>query len=315
MNHGYILPTPVEILREIAGCFNVKNNNKKLDDKLTDPLIHPVLLKSLCDSVLYDSMSENGSTRFADFVTRAFNEFITSYCHGVVGNIRCIDTNRSKALIFLNKQFFSVKFIQTLNEFSNEFAGNLNLDLFLSADSTFDVAWRWCDLNILNWKQFDNVSKEQRDQIRNWRKGTHLPTLMNIKNLCVDNNGQAFPILLAARFLDSLKRKVWGKKLISEVLRSNLGQVRTIEAKSSYPRLEAYNIEVAALQNILNRPGKTIDDLDKAARHLQNCKNLNGKSLPIKGRGVIAWLEGRFLVQSGNLESAIRSYGNTPIFN
>lgn len=308
MNHGYILPTPVEILREIAGCLNVKNNNKKLDDKLTAPLIHPELFKSLSYSVLYEPISKNGSKRFAEFITISFNSFITAYCHGVVGHIRCIDANRSKALILLNKQFFSVQLIQILNEFINEFAANLKLDSLLRDDSAFDVAWRWCDVNIPNWGHFEKVAKEQKDQIRNWRNGTHLPTMMNIKNLCEGANRPAFPILLTARFIDSLKRKVWGGKLISEVTGPNLGHEQTVRTSSRCPRLDAYNTGVAALQNILTRPGKTIDDLDKASRHLQSFINLNGRSMPIKGRGVIAWLEGRFLVQSGYLESAIKSY-------
>ncbi len=323
MSHRYILPTPVEILREIAGCLNVKNtrDNKDLDDKAQEPIMHPVQLTALINKVLLAPISRNGSASFSTFIVQAAESIIGTYCRKMAGCGFFIGSNRAQALITLNRHFFPVLLEAVLSKVVVQYKG-LTLHELLSDKPAFDVVWRWCFETVPSWQQFKNASKEQKDQIQNWRNGKHLPTIGALKILVPDDARELiFPLLLTARFIDALKQKSWGKRLIDGVLYigaySDLSEHKNSDLKSAvnkhteryFSRFAAFRSEISALEKLLVCRDKSVTDLEQAVMQLQACKNMDTTLVPANGAGLMSWFEARFMVQGyGHLDRAKALY-------
>ncbi len=315
MKQGFILPTPVEIIRETAGCFGIRNTKatKYLDDRAREAVLHPVQISKLINSVFYESFAKSDLNDFAEFTTHAVNSSINTYCQKMAGRGFFIGSSRERALITINSHFFAIQLEAALTKVLDplkRYYAPSTLDL-LSSNSAFDQVWRWCHDTFLDWKKFTEASKEDKDKIRNWRSGKHIPDYQSLRTL-IPHESQSFtlPLLLTARFIDVLKTKSWGKRLIKGVIDIVVTGNCDLTAKMNrHPNryilaFPSFRNELSALEKILTKRNKTLVDLDFAAKQLQLCKNITTALIPRGGEGLLSWFEARFLVLSGHLVPA-----------
>jgi hypothetical protein len=316
-----ILPTPVEILREIASCLDIKNRNKSLDDKASELLIHPLQLRELINNLTHQPVTDLSTESFANFLAKSVEEIIISYCHKMAGHGFFIGSKRELALITLNKHFFSAQVKPILDVLLAQFQRSdvPSLEALLSGATAFDVAWRWCEKQIPMWQRFNDVSKEEKDQIRGWRNGEYLPSFTSLKRLIPSEvKPVVSPLLLLARLLDALKQKSWGRRLIRGVLMLITSKDSTTDLKGEvnkhtsryFSRFGQFISTMSNLEKVLVKHHKTLDDHQKAVQLLMECKHLRQNTIPNNGEGLLSWIEGRFYAQSGKLDAAIFAYSN-----
>ena len=106
-----ILPTPVEIIRELAGCFGIRNTKetKFLDDKAKEAILHPVQISELINAVFYEGFAKKGLNPFAEFTSLAINSVIITYCRKMAGCGFFIGSSRERALVTINRYFFDIQ--------------------------------------------------------------------------------------------------------------------------------------------------------------------------------------------------------------
>jgi tetratricopeptide (TPR) repeat protein len=321
MKKGYILPTPVEILREIAGCLDIKNRNKTLDDKVADPLLHPIQLRALIQNMVHEPITRISSENFANGLSTAIETFINIYCRKMAGHGFFIGSKRQHALLTLNQYFFPLQMAPILRSLLAQFQRfNIpNLETLLNGTSAFDVVWHWCENHISLWEEFHQETKEQKDQIRSWRSGEHLPDLQSLKRLIpTEVMPVVMPLLLIARMLDMLRKKSWGKRLILGLLNLNASKnsAYALQAEVNkhttryFARFDKFIYKLSTLEKTLVKHHKTLDDYQNAVQLLTEIRQFEQNRIPLNGNGLVSWLEGRLYAQSGKLDAATHAYKN-----
>lgn len=315
MKQGFILPTPVEIIREAAGCFGIRNtkSTKYLDDKAGEAVLHPAQISELINSVFYEGFAKSELNGFAEFTTQAINSIIGTYCRKIAGCGFFIGSSRGRALITINRYFFSIQLesllTKALDPFRRFYAPSA-LDL-LSSNSAFNQVWQWCSDTFLDWGKFEEATKEDKDKIRNWRSGKHLPDYQRLRAIIPQaSRSRTLPLLLTARFIDALKKKSWGKRLIQGAINIYASGRSDLQAKMNrhpnryFSAFTSFRDELSALEKTLVKRNKTLDDFESATKQLQVCKNISVSLIPRGGEGLLDWFEARFLVLSGHLVPA-----------
>lgn len=319
MKHGLILPTPVEIIRELAGCFGIRNTRvtKFLDDKAKEAVLHPAQISDLINTVFYEGFAKKGLKPFAEFTSHAINSVVSTYCRKMAGCGFFIGSSRERALVTINRYFFAIQIEPILTKVLDpfrRFQAPSALDL-LSSKSAFDQVWQWCSDTFLDWKKLGDATKEIKDKIRNWRSGKYFPDYSSLFEI-IPEKGKYYilPLLLTARFIDALKKKSWGKRLIQGAISLHTSGKSDLQARVNrhtnryFSAFTSFRSELSALEKILVKRHKTLDDFESATKQLQVCKNIPASLIPNGGEGLLNWLEGRFLVLSGHLASAKSIY-------
>lgn len=325
MRNGNILPTPIEIVREIAGCLGLRNTKetKYLDDKADNAVIHPEHLKAVVCNVLYERLSDYGSERLARFVTDYVISITDTYCKKLAGCSFFIGSTRQQVLLTLNRHFFSIQLETVLGHILKPYQrfNGPRIRELLCTESAFDVVWLWCTNNIDLWQMFDRSTKEDKDKIRNWRAGKHLPSISTLTlllqsklpvKLCVF----LYPLFLTAQFIDALRQKSWGRRLLVGTINLSLPNRTNNELQQSvnshtnryFSRFSFFVNQLSTLEKILNRRNKSIFDLKEASVLLLAFKSMEPTKIPLQGKGLVLWLEAKFLVQTGKLASAVALY-------
>lgn len=319
MTKGFILPTPVEIIRETAGCFGIRNtkSTKFLDDKAKEAVLHPVQIRELINSVFYEGFAKSDLKDFAEFTMQTINSITAIYCRNLAGCGFFIGSSRERALVTINRYFFAIQLEPLLTKVFDPFRryhAPSALDL-LSSHSAFDQVWQWCSDTFLDWNKFEEATKEDKDKLRNWRSGKHLPDNQSLRAIIpLGSQSYTLPLLLTARFIDALKKKSWGKRLIKGVINIHVSGSFDLQAKMNrhpnryFSAFTSFRKELSALEKTLVKRHKTLDDFDSAAKQLQVCKNIPAHLIPKGGEGLLNWFEARFLVLSGHLEPAKELY-------
>ncbi|MDP2716717.1 hypothetical protein [Rheinheimera sp.] len=319
MKQGFILPTPVEIIREAAGCFGIRNTKatKFLDEKAKEAVLHPAQISELINSVFYEGLAKSDLNGFAEFTRQAIYNIINTYCRKMAGCGFFIGSSRGRALVTINRHFFAIQLEPLLKKVLDPYRryhAPSALDL-LSSHSAFDQVWQWCSDTFLDWKKFEEATKEDKDKIRNWRSGKHFPDYQRL-NAIIPQGSQSYilPLLLVARFIDVLKKKSWGKRLIKGAIDIHVSGSFDLQANMNrhpnryFSAFTSFRKELSALEKILVKRYKTLDDFEFAAKQLQVCKNIPASLIPSGGEGLLNWFEARFLVLSGHLAPAKELY-------
>ena len=174
--------TFAELLRGLAKVFDLKANDKKLDDKARD--IHIDInfvqhqINTLCDQVI-DLLD----TSLVNYVSKQLLNALDHY-RLIVATHDVSGLNRYQVNKLMSKHCFGDQFAVALQEFCQQLNGPNPILLASYDTNAVSNIISWLDQYDKNWNEFiANLNKEKKAILTNWKNGKKIPSIISLKTL------------------------------------------------------------------------------------------------------------------------------------
>ncbi len=338
-------PTVFELIRFIATSFDTKSSSnannpqnsskakkkdfiKVIDDFSRDVFADYRQVEPVLERVLIDPLSKYASPQFANTFSSEIQKILKDYLELV--SLKSVDgMTREQVLPVLVSHWFVSNGLNALTRMLENIPNMPSAFLLLgNSHSSMKNVLEWASDHIEGWNGcISGLTKEQKDQLANWRKGKHLPDLQSLHLLMVVDVGQDIPqearervmdLLVLARAVDSLRSLPLGEAALDEARQQLMGAqpignpYKLFESYQQDARLRVESIwpHLVYLSNYLRRTipkseevqlesRKCLDDLTSRLKTLGEYETSKHK---------VAQLEGRWHVFSGDLKGACKHY-------
>jgi len=319
-------PTFLELIRLVASALDLKNSNKKLDDKARSKHVNPFELQEIIKEVLYDPLEKKFGEDLSDLSSFYVNEFYKRY-HFYIATFSADGLTRDVVYPLLISGYLSSLLNKLVLNICKEFNGP-NPALMLDNDScSIEIILNWLDETEDNWLEIiKSMSKENRDRVAEWRRGSDLPSAQSIQLLaewCEQDKlkktvdwTRIYALLVMGRALDYIRKNDNCADLLGSARRAmflgrpeqNFPESINKKKQELEALYEPVMPDVELLMGIvLGADLKTSpDNIKLAIFRYRNWLNENNR---MDVHGYLAdWVEAKLYIYSGDLISANQSY-------
>jgi hypothetical protein len=313
-------PTPIEIIRYTAKAFDIKNSNKKLDDKSSE-IMHPKQINTLIHSAIQEPLDKYIGEYESEQIANALQEIINEVYIRLVGNQGMTALNRKQTMEIFCKSAESTEIAKSIFEFFSEIIGYSLPDIISqSGEPTIQITLDWLDKNIDNWKEHcKSLSTEDKKKITDWKNLKHLPTvgfITTIVNGDKDTNKllrTVLPkiklVLFLTRLVDFIKKDTNGTNIFALTDKKSFQENSVELIRKSREAFAEYGKFFDNVFNVLYRQeNKTKQNQEDVLRDIK-ILNKACKNDPLKGMQFSIYrLQALWNVFSGDLKGANKLY-------
>ncbi|WP_404415047.1 ankyrin repeat domain-containing protein [Marinospirillum sp.] len=216
-------PTFLELIRLVASALDLKNSNKKLDEKARSLHVNPFELREITNEVICQPIRKYYGDSLASYSALAVTDFYRKY-HDLVASVSVDGLRRQEVYPYLGQGYFSMWLQYVIADICKVFSGPSPSGLLDEDSSSIGEVLICLENTEENWLlALKSMSKENRDRIGSWKRGSELPSSQSIhllKQRCCSsfklNWDRIYVLLLAGRSLDYVKRNYSSSRFLSD---------------------------------------------------------------------------------------------------
>ncbi|NQZ07290.1 MAG: hypothetical protein HRT35_09020 [Algicola sp.] len=322
-------PNQGEIIRYLAGAFDLKTSKKKVDEFARAGDIDYRARAQLIDEVFYLPVVKFLDEDIAQLLQSQINDFLDDYLELVKG-VALDGVPRDVALPLLVNNLFANAGFNLLQILLQQVDGPSVSDLCSTNHTAIDAVIRWYESNIEQWSAFHmSWSKEHKDRLLVWRKNEELPQINSIKlilgwseiaglQISSESSKQIKVLMFIARAVDWIQKSCRGriewnvndKELSTDVNLQYLADLLAHEQMKYNERYESLETIAQCLFDRLSVKKQKTQNAQKEIRsQLDELKQLQA-SVDAEGLAsyYINWLEAKWYLFSGKLKQAVKYY-------
>lgn len=320
-------PTVFEVIRFIATSFDTKASNKQLDDLARDVFADYREVAPNLNRLVVEPLSKYVEPIFSKELGAQLGKLLEDYLELV--SLKSVDgLTREQILPIIVSHWFVPNAINALKALLAKIPEMPSVFLLLgNSQQALKSVFEWADENVATWCDYVSaLSKEQKDQLANWRKGKYLPDLQSLHLLVGKKNNldqvartRVMTLLIIARGIDSLRSSSLGEIAIEEARQQLMGAkpygnpFRLLEQYQQEARVRVEPVR-PHLEYLFNHLRRTLSKEEGAQQHTRQCLDdltckLKDLSEYEASKHKVAQLVGRWHVFSGDLKGACKHYG------
>lgn len=203
---------PAEVVRAIARALDSKNNSELLDNKCQDLYLSKNELDQLINTHIYKviervELKKSVENELRALIAQIFDDYLK-----VVATYNLSERNRDDIGPWILEAFFCpnlINIIYFLGIRTKPFEKSDYVKLMVDHSSSLEPAFKVIEKRIEGWNTFyAGLSKNDKDKITAWRRGTDLPSLTSLMSIFNIQNApkNALVFLLTARAIEYFKR-------------------------------------------------------------------------------------------------------------
>ncbi|SEC73427.1 hypothetical protein SAMN05216205_3118 [Pseudomonas mohnii] len=322
-----------ECYRLLARALDTKSSNRQIDRLAREGDFDWQLIPQLREAFIWDPLSKRAGDTFAHFIMAAVETLHDRYVH-LVKSIPLDALTRQQSLPTLMIHLYAPYAASCLLAMHKALPSPPMVALLDSQRQVVDVVFDWFESELgIQPKQLGHhvypdsigINKNGRQDLQRWRAGTQLPSLNSIA-LITQKLLRRYPHrtqfihagrewLITARMLSYLAgeaepygnlRDLMLRAVLSNFPTVDIGKLLSMQniqaAKQQRPVVESGLLLQATLQRTSNKPPGAMASTRRALDEFRQL--LNATAMVESSSYYMEWLEGRWHVLAGQLESA-----------
>jgi hypothetical protein len=323
-----------EILRTLSQALDTKAKNRDVDRLARGDDIDWALAPQLIIDLFQSPLRKYGDEAFADFVSHFVTRLHAEYIQMVV-TISLDSLSRAEALPLLVEHWFALNGAEFIYMLRQKFGGPDLMQLFDAERNPFCTVFAWLSaeggacLAKAAFPQTTGTDKNGREMVARWEQGGALPDIGNIglflvaltKYGAAEQKGKVADLrrwLLVARAVCWFEREAMPSPLRSIMCRhalngfpaTDVGKVLSLAVLAGGASMGPLTVQGLMLsENLKRTTPKVVGDQAKTqSALLEFDRALKEFDPEERARYLLAWLQGRWQILSGDYIAALPHY-------